>query len=307
MLSLFLFAAPGGVSQVYLDGSLLLDRVCLALAGDTVLAVSTEPCDWFLVTPVPGAYDDTAEDLVAPYLYPCADNLAYSSAPLAVDACCFGFVAGEEPCLPDTGTFYLAAVPHGLEMPDSIYCRDPLHMAFPWIVQVAVRPGNTYLDYLFETLGTPFVMAPCRTPGGFHQADDRMGFDCAGLAIYGARRAGMDVAYLGPGGIIDYLEPVAPGLYFPEPEDGLSVYRNESGETLPIGEQSLIPGDILHFRCQVSVFLEDRGIKGVLDSEDLVIQSWFDGTMICTIAENSFLGLPLRAMRWTDRVRLLLR
>lgn len=281
--------------NLFLDGVPVAGKACLALRGDTVVVASAEPSTWLLITPVPMAYENAAGDC---RFGSRVDTLLYTAVPIEEDACSLRFVSGEDPRLPDVGTFYLGALRQGETYCDTISSADPLHLVMPGIVQIAIRPGDSYTDYLMETLGTPFLMMPRRTPGGFHQAGDRMGFDCAGLAVYGARRMGLDVGYLGPSGIMEYLEPVVPGLFFPDGSDSLRIYRNAGGECVPVGPGALQPGDIVHFRCQVSVFLEDMGVPGVLDSEDILIQSWFDGTMICTIAENGFYGLPLRVLRW---------
>ncbi len=275
------------------DGVPATGRCCLAVTGDTIRIDPGGSCDWFLIRPVPGAYDDTGGGRLHG-----ADTILYSIARLQRDDGALVFDAGGGPGLPDSGTFYIAAAHPGIEIPDTVTSREPLHAACPSIVQVAVRPGDEYTDYLLETIGTPFVMAPGRTAEGFHQADDRIGFDCAGLAVYGARRMGMDVGYLGPAGILPFLEPVMDGVFAPCEVDGTVLYLDGSGDPVVIGDEGLRPGDILHFRVQVSVFFEDEGIPGLLDPQDLVIQSWFDGPMVCTLEENGFYGLPLRVLRW---------
>ena len=134
-------------------------------------------------------------------------------------------------------------------------------------------------------------MAPRTTPGGHNQADSRLGTDCAGLAVYGRRRMGeTGVHYIGPRGILAYLESIT------EEEYNLTgnVYTTSAGDTASTPAR----GDILHFRSQVSIFLEDKGIPGVLDSQDLLIQSWFNGTHICRIEDNGFTDYPLRLYRW---------
>lgn len=231
-----------------------------------------------------------------------SDTLAYVRSLLSADRTCIEFVAGEMAGAHGAGTFYIQALPPGEPVAESLRSTEPLHLAEPCMVQVVVRPGDAITDYMMEVLGTPFVMMPRRTPGGAHQADDAMGFDCAGLAVYGARRAGLEVQYLGPHGILRYLDAVVPGVYSPVNEDGLSVYRDSGGLAVPVGDAGLVPGDILHQCTQVSVFLEDRGVEGLLDSGDLVIQSWFDGPMICTLGENGFHGIPLMVMRWSAPV-----
>jgi hypothetical protein len=247
------------------------------------------------MTPVPGAYENLNEDATGIRV----DTIFYAVTPLRILDDNLVLVGGAAP-LPGIGTAYIAAFPPDSTIPDTIGSPEPIQMVLPDVVRISVRRGDSYVDILEETLGTPFLMMPRTTPRGFHQAEDGMGYDCAGLAVYGARRMGMDVAYLGPEGILRYLEPVAGGQFFPEAGESLWVYRNGDGESVAIGDEGLRRGDILHLRCQVSVFFEDRGIVGVLDSRDLVIQSWFDGTSICTLEENGFFGLPLRPMRWTE-------
>lgn len=279
---------------MYPDGAAEPGRVCLAIRGDRVLVSSALPCDWFLVRAVPGAYDDSGAEWTAG-----SDTLQYAVTMLAAGGSSFSFEAGGKSSgLPAVGTFYIAAAFSGAGMPDTIACRDPLQDVSPSVVQVAVRPGDGYLDYLYEAMGTPFIMGPRSTPSGGHQADDRLGFDCAGLAVYGARRMGLEIPYLGPVGILPYLDPVSEGLLSPVEADGEVLYRSASGDPAEIGTGGIRPGDLLHFRCQVSVFLEDAGVPGVLDPQDIVIQSWFDGPMVCTLEENGFYGLPLRVFRW---------
>lgn len=264
------------------------------LSRDSVVLVSECISDWYVARPVPAAYDRLDGRMTGG----AADTLSYTRVLLSAGACSLETVAGSLAGSLGAGTFYIQALPAGAACPDSLHSTEPPHLVEPAMVQVAVRPGDEFVDFLMEALGTPFVMMPGRTPRGAHQADDLLGFDCAGLAVYGARRLGLDVEYLGPQGIMRYLDPVAPGLYSPEPEGGLSVYRDSGGRPVVVGEGGLVRGDVLHQRTQVSVFLEDRGLPGLLDSEDLVIQSWFDGPMICTLEENGFYGLPLRVLRW---------
>lgn len=193
--------------------------------------------------------------------------------------------SGDE-ILPEAGTFYITT-----EAIDTIRTTEPPHYAIRNTVQISLRPDNSYVGYLYELINTPFIMAPRATPGGFNQADERMGTDCAGLAVYGRRRMGETrVYYLGPRGILPYLESIT------DEEYNLTgnVYTTSTGDTASAPER----GEILHFRSQVSIFLEDRGIIGILDTDDLLIQSWFDGTHICTVKDNGFTEYPLRLYRW---------
>jgi len=271
-------------------------RTCLALTGDSVEITAPASVQWLLVTPVPRSIRDVSRSPSGLR----TDALTYCVEPLQIEACTLRFVAGQAPLPAGPGLFYIMAADTGASLADSLVSAEPLQREFPSIVQVCVRPGDTYAGYLMEVLGAPFLMAPGRTAGGYRQADERMGFDCAGLAVYGARRMGMDVDYLGPAGIMRYLERVAPGLYFPVFQDSLWVYRDSGGHPVQIGEGALREGDLLHFGSQVSIYLEDRGEPGILDTHDLVIQAWLGCVGICTVGQNGFFGLPLRALRWKE-------
>jgi hypothetical protein len=109
---------------------------------------------------------------------------------------------------------------------------------------------------------------------------------------------GFEIQYASPMRIVPYFTSVVPGDFSPDSSSSPTVYRSRTGETVTVGEAGLAPGDIVHFGAQVSVFLEDRGVPGVLDPEDMLIQSWFDGPHVCAIAECGFYHFPVRLFRW---------
>ena len=199
--------------------------------------------------------------------------------------------------IPSPGTFYLCSDLH----PDSsiILSREPLNFTHPGqIIQFVLRPGDEYLDYLMEIINTPFILTPRFTPQGFHQVDNCLGSDCASFAIYPHRRQGKKVQYVYPLDIFQYLHPINDELFIPQEEDSLSVFQSAHGDVIEINREQLWPGDVIHFGEQVSVFYEDRGIKGILDSQDLVIQSWFNQPGIFTIYRCGFWGQPIRIYKW---------
>ncbi len=207
----------------------------------------------------------------------------------------------ERTLIPGPGVFYLAPDLPATFPNDTFFLVEPPYIAFPGkIVQVAVRADDTYIGYLMELINTPFIMTPRLTPEGRHQSDARLGTDCAGLAVYGRRRMGHQVQYLGPSGIVRYLDDLGNGMLAPRLVSGIELYTDSSGAPMPVGEGGLLPGDILHFQVQVSVFYGDCGSIGLLDPDDLVIQSWFDGPHICTIRDNGFFPRPLSVHRWRE-------
>ncbi len=191
---------------------------------------------------------------------------------------------------PEMGTFYLSE-DTSLHPGDTLRSQEPPHLMLSETIQMSIRPDDSYTGYLFELINTPFIMAPRATPGGAQQSDSRLGTDCAGLAVYGRRRMGDEGAhYLGPRGIVPMLERITEGEY--RLTEG--IFRTTGGEPAPAPER----GEILHFGEQVSIFLEDLGTEGILDGEDLVIQSWFDGPHVCPVKSCGFAGNTVVLYRW---------
>jgi len=130
----------------------------------------------------------------------------------------------------------------------SIETYLPLYLINKNIIQIVIRENDSYVGYVTELLGLPFILPPFIIEGVGHQTDLRVGADCAELAIYGMRRMGFNIPYCGPKGIIKYLLPT----------------------------NKIIKGTIVHFGFQVTILYEDKGIKGKLDDEDLIIHAFED-------------------------------
>jgi hypothetical protein len=140
------------------------------------------------------------------------------------------------------------------------------------LLQVVVRRDDTYVGYLTEQLGTPFVYAPARLPAGRHQTDERAGADCAALVVYGRRRMGERVRYVAPGGLLPYVEPIGDG----------PVQR----------------GDVLHFGFQTAVLSEDRPPLGTLDAFDLVIHTYHGVAEEVPFGTLPYRGARVELLRW---------
>lgn len=140
---------------------------------------------------------------------------------------------------------------------DSITTTN-LYQEYP-ITQLIKKQADGYLGYLEELLNVPFVLPPKKLKAG-HQTDLRLGVDCAELAIYGRRRMGYPIPYIGPRGIIKYLA---------------KADKVERGTVICFGNS-----------YQISVVYEDRGTIGVLDKEDLLIHAYKDKAEIVLLGDT---------------------
>lgn len=165
------------------------------------------------------------------------------------------------------------------------------------IVQVVYREDDTYIGILKELMNTPFVYVP-KFSRGYHQTDERIGSDCAEFVIYGMRRMGYKIPYCGPNNIHKYAEEIVSGKVYLDRSSTSGVYKDESLNLIKINEEEVQPGDIIHFGEQVSVFYEDKGIIGVLDVGDLIIQSYYNEPEIVSIEDSGFYGYPLKIYRF---------
>lgn len=154
----------------------------------------------------------------------------------------------------------------------SFESTESLQHKFSGLIQVVVRECDSYIGYLTELLGLPFIFPPKTIPGVGHQTDLRLGTDCAELAIYGKRRMGFNIPYGGPIGIKNYV----------------------------IETDEVFPGLILHFGHQVSVLYEDRGIIGLMDGKDILIHAYQNKVKLQSFDETDLFDQHFIKMTWKD-------
>jgi hypothetical protein len=142
-------------------------------------------------------------------------------------------------------------------------------------VQVVSRTDDSYIGYLGELFNTPFILAPRFIPSVGHQTDLRMGSDCAEFLIYGKRRQKFVIPYCGPRGIISYLDLINP--------------------------DSLFEGCIIHFGIQTSLLLEDKGVKGILDDEDILLECYERGPEKIAYKNSEFRHHAYKAYKWKSK------
>lgn len=243
----------------------------------------TEAVSWFQIAPEHRAYDNQPGRNLPPA------QIRYRRSAASTTP-----IVGLELRFATPGTRYYSAGPI---VPKSFQTADPLHRKYVGlIVQIVVRAGDDYRDFLGELLGTPFIMGPAVNKIGWHQTDQRVGSDCAAFATYGRRRMGRPIPYAGPAGIVNFLKPLAREPLVSSNRD--SIYRDSRGGRLRVGSGGIQPGDIVHFGAQVSVFHADRGTPGSLDADDLVFQSWGVTPHLTSLRKSGFFHLPIRAYRW---------
>lgn len=166
------------------------------------------------------------------------------------------------------GTYYVGILSTSKSI--QISSCKPIHMVYNNIIQLVVRENDSYIGFLTEQLGLPFILPPKMLNEYGHQTDLRIGSDCAELAIYGMRRMGYKIPYCGPKGLKNYLEPT----------------------------DLLIQGTIIHYGYQVSVLYEDRGQRGKLDGEDLIIHAYKDKIAIEKLGNTELLQKEYKLYKW---------
>jgi hypothetical protein len=196
----------------------------------------------------------------------------------------------------DYGTHYITIRQEHIPVDSTLSSTGAIHKEYDNILQIVYRPDDTYIGYLFEMFHTPFIMAPKSVQGKYHQTDERIGSDCAELAIYGMRRLGYLIPYCGPKKIYSYTNVICDRSTLGHKH---KVYVDGKKHKIPVNtEGGIYPGDILHFGVQVSVFYKDEGIIGYLDCQDILIQSYGVTPNVTTIKDSGFKNYSFKILRF---------
>jgi hypothetical protein len=94
--------------------------------------------------------------------------------------------------------------------------------------RVSIRRDDTFLGYLTEMYGQPYIWASAGTSPNNHQSEHLEGSDCADLMVYGARRAGLRLPYSWTGDLPRVTRLLGRGEHG---DDG--VYRDRRGQPVP--------------------------------------------------------------------------
>jgi hypothetical protein len=157
------------------------------------------------------------------------------------------------------------------------------------VLRVSIRRDDTYLGYLTEMYGQPYIWASAGITDATHQSERLEGADCADFVVYGARRSGKALAYTWTGGLPKVSVLLAAGTR----GDG-GIYRDGHGKPLPFTAK----GDLVLFPRHVGVLAEDRGTIGVLDDQDLVMHILFDSPKEVAIADTGYADQAIELRRF---------
>lgn len=155
--------------------------------------------------------------------------------------------------------------------------------------RVSLRRDDTYLGYLTEMFGQPYIWASAGTTTRTHQSERLEGSDCADFIIYGIRRMGKPLEYTWSGGLPSVTKLLSRGE---RGSDG--IYRDATGKPLPFPAI----GDIILFPRHVGALTQDRGQPGILDDQDLMMHTLFDSPKEQAIADSGYAQTAVELRRW---------
>ncbi len=155
--------------------------------------------------------------------------------------------------------------------------------------RITIRRDDSYLGYLTELFGQPYIWASAGRTDRTHQSELLEGSDCADFVVYGKRRMGSKIPYIWTGSLPDYTHRLAVGV-----ADKSGVYRDNSGATIPFPNI----GDLVLFPRHVGVLSQDRGIIGVLDHADIMMHSYFASPREQALGDSDYATSPTEIHRW---------
>ena len=155
--------------------------------------------------------------------------------------------------------------------------------------RVTVRKDDSFIGYLTEMFGQPYIWASAGPSDKAHQSEFLEGSDCADLMVYAARRAGIKVPYGWTGSLKQHAKVVGAGALEPD-----GVYRDRKGVPVPFPQ----PGDLILFPRHVGALTVDRGTIGVLDIDDLMIHTLFDSPKEQALRDSGYADNAIELLRW---------
>lgn len=156
--------------------------------------------------------------------------------------------------------------------------------------RVTIRRDDSYIGFLTELYGQPYIWASAGTTPSRHQSERLEGSDCADFVVYGRRRMGKKLPYTWTGALPDYTRLLARRAT--ARADG--VYVDDRGEPIKFPRV----GDLVLFPRHVGVLTADRGHEGLLDHADVMMHSYFASPREQAIGDSDYARTWLEVRRW---------
>ncbi|MEM9488801.1 MAG: hypothetical protein AAGC55_06635 [Myxococcota bacterium] len=155
--------------------------------------------------------------------------------------------------------------------------------------RVSLRRDNSFLGYMTEMYGQPYIWASGGVSPGKHQSERLEGSDCADLMVYGMRRMGRKIPYVWTGELGKYARRLSKGTVR---DDG--VYVDAKGAPIRFPRV----GDLVLFPRHVGALVADRGVRGVLDQADIMMHTLFASPREQAIGATAYGEMPIEVLRW---------
>jgi len=129
------------------------------------------------------------------------------------------------------------------------------------VMEIRVSNATGFRSGLSEQMGLPYVFGIGQLAiRGESGPETLIGNDCANFMVYAMRRAGRPIPWCNPKQLRKYLQQV-----------GGTSKRYHLNDKVPLSQEMIERGTIVHLGSHVAAVWADRGELGVLDSHDLVI------------------------------------
>lgn len=298
--AIFLYAAVQG--EVDGKNVVITAAPALALDGKAVSARRIVRPDtqkniqlrWFKVEPTGNSYNNTTGGFHW-------DPIEYREHPLGDWDATWRIPADVHPvAYPDThGGLGTMAFKVAVKIGDKTYASPGKESIYRGglsdeVIRVAFRRDDTFTGYLTELFNTPYIWGSAGYPPIMHQAERLIGSDCADFVVYGARRTGKNTPYRASWHLPLVADTVARG----EKIDSKGRYLTKEGKPIIVGKDEVHIGDLLLFSGHVGALIEDREPAGVLDTNDVMIHTFWAPPTEEPISKTAYAQAAVRVLRW---------
>jgi hypothetical protein len=260
-------------------------------ACESIPAPVAESARWFVARPRVQDYDNTIRCTPPEIQRGCHEPISYDFVEVLELRGALSADARNAPLLAALGSHRIAVKLkwEGREIVSrGLGDASDLDRVVPEMFEILVRRDDTYVGYLSELFGVPFVLGPARVPGVGHQTDRRLGADCVALVIYGRRRLGEPFGYVAPRALKRWMTLVG-------------VADALVGDDDRVADVGMVrPGDVLDFGFQTAVLSKINSARGRLEPSDLVIHTFHGVAEEVHLCELPYRHHRVEVLRWPE-------